>query len=156
MTRNAALAALAALSASAGLAAPAHAVKRGTFTGTLKAAATGETAPMGFKVDRKGRVTAFRFAGVKLSCSDGDTVTAPVVLTPKGVTFAVRANRFGIEASNEETGFGWDADGVFKGRGRRATGGLRVFARFNDQNQQDAAGAIRCASASFAWSAKRK
>ena len=155
LTRNATVA-LAALALCAVSAAPAHAVKRGAFAGTLKAAATGETAPLGFKVDRRGRVTAFRFEGVKLSCSDGDTVTAPKVATPKGVTFTVRANRFGIEASNDETGFGWDADGVFRSKGRRATGTLRVVARFNDQNQQDVNGTIRCASASFAWTAKRK
>jgi hypothetical protein len=156
MTGNAVVAAIAAVAVSAGLAAPAHAVRRGTFTGTLKAAATGETASMGFKVDRRGRVTAFRFADVKLSCSDGDTVTSPKVVTPRGVTFPVRSNRFGIEARNDETGFGWDADGAFRSRGRRATGTLRVFAIFNDQNQQDADGSIRCASASFGWTARRR
>ena len=92
---------------------------------------------------------------VKLSCSDGDTVTSPPVLTPRGVTFAVRSNRFGIEARNDTTGFGWDADGAFRSRGRRATGTLRVFAIFNEQNQQDADGSIRCASAAFGWTARR-
>jgi hypothetical protein len=149
-------AAVAAVAVSAALAPPAHAVRPGTFSGTLKSPVTGETAPMGFKVDRKGRVTAFRFSDVKLTCSDGDTVAAPKVVTPKGVTFPVRGNRFGIEARNDETGFGWDADGAFRSKGRRSTGTFRAFARFDERNQQDPDGEIRCVSASFSWNARRR
>ena len=150
MTRNAVLAAIAAAALTGGLAAPAHAVKRGAFSGT-----TSEDDPMGFKVDGKGRVTAFRFADVALSCVDGDTVTAPRVLTPKGVTFRVRARRFGIEARNDDTGFGWDATGTFRSKGRRATGTLQVFARFDKRNRQDADGPIRCTSEELTWTARR-
>ena len=111
---------------------------------------------MGFKVDRRGRVTGFHFRDVKLTCSDGDSVTSPRVVTPKGVTFAVKARSFGIQARNDATGFGWDARGAFRSRGRRATGTLRVFATFNDQNQQDADGSIRCTSSPFTWTARRR
>ena len=85
MTRNAVRAGVASLALAIGLAAPAHAVKRGTFAGT-----TAEDDPIRFKVDRKGRVTAFRFDDIALTCSDGDTVTSPRVTTPRGVSFDVR------------------------------------------------------------------
>jgi hypothetical protein len=147
MTRTA----LAALAAFALLAAPAHAVKRGTFAGS-----TSEGDPLGFKVDRKGRVVAFHFEEVSLSCSDGDTVSTPRIVTPAGERFAVRSGRFGISSTNAVTGFGWDAKGTFRSRGRRATGTLRVRARFNERNEQDADGSIRCASASLTWSARRR
>ena len=150
MTRNAVLAAVASVAVGAGLAAPAHAAKRGTFAGT-----TSEDDPMGFKVDRKGRVAAFHFDEVALTCSDGDTVTSPRVVTPRGVRFDVRSRRFGIEARDETTGFGWDADGTFRSRRRRATGTLRVFASFDDHNRQDPDGSIRCTSVSLSWSARR-
>ena len=153
MTRSALLTVLAAVAIaalSAGLAVPAHAVKRGSFSGT-----TSEDDPIGFKVDRKGRVTAFRFDEVALSCDDGDTVTAPRVMTPEGETFRVRARRFGIEARNDDTGFGWDATGTFRSKGRRARGTLQVFASFDERNRQDADGSIQCTSAELTWSAKR-
>ena len=111
---------------------------------------------MGFKVDRKGRVSGFHFDQVALLCTDGDTVTAPRVLTPKGTTFKVRARRFGIEARNDQTGFGWDATGTFRSKGRRAKGTLQVFATFDERNQQDAEGSVRCTSAELTWSARRR
>jgi hypothetical protein len=132
-------------------AAPAEgAVRAGTFAGT-----TSDGVPMGFKVDGKGRVARFRFEGVTLTCSDGDSVTTPKVVTPAGVHFKVKANAFGIKARNETSGFGWDADGVFRGHGRRAKGTLKVFASFDEQNRQDADGATKCESAALSWTAKR-
>lgn len=151
MRRNAALAALTVLATAAALAPGADAaVGRGSFAGT-----TSEGQPLRFKIDRRGRVHAFHFERIRLSCSDGDTVETPAVDTPRGTTFRVRSNRFGIKARNDTTGFGWDADGRFRSRGRRATGTLKVFARFNDRNEQDAAGSIRCTSASLTWTARR-
>ncbi|HEX8122960.1 MAG TPA: hypothetical protein VF549_17050 [Solirubrobacteraceae bacterium] len=151
MTRHALLAASAAATMTLGTAAPAQAVvKAGTFAGT-----TSEADPIGFRVDGKGRVLRFRFEAVALTCSDGDTVATPKVVTPARVHFKVKANAFGIKARNETSGFGWDADGVFRGRGRRARGTLKIFASFNEQNQQDADGATKCESAALTWTAKR-
>ena len=138
-------------------AAPASAkIARGTFAGD-----TSKDDPLGFKVDRKGRVISFFYDSVTLSCSDGDSFDTPTgterVITPKRVTFRVTAKRrFGIEARNEATGFGWDADGRFNRRGKSATGTLKVFATFNDQNQQDPDGSIRCESEELTWTAKRR
>ena len=131
-------------------AAPA-AVKRGSFAGT-----TSGDDPLSFRVDRRGRVMSFSFDAVSLTCTDGDDVSTPRVLTPRRERFRVRSNRFGIQARNTKTGFGWDADGRFRNRGRRATGTLRVFASFNDQNQQDADGTIKCESEALTWSVRRR
>jgi hypothetical protein len=101
-------------------------------------------------------VILFSFDAVALTCTDGDTVDTPKVVTPRAERFAVRANRFGIRASNRVTGFGWDAEGRFRSRGRRATGTLTVFASFNDDNQQDANGTIKCESEALTWSVRRR
>lgn len=126
------------------------AIKRGSFAGT-----TSGDDPLSFKVDRRGRVMSFSFDAVSLTCTDGDGVSTPKVVTPRRERFRVRVNRFGISARNRTTGFGWEADGRFRNRGRRATGTLRVFASFNDANQQDADGAIKCESEALTWSARR-
>jgi hypothetical protein len=131
------------------------AVKRGTFRGT-----TNEADPIGFKVDRKGRVHSLFYEAVTLACTDGDTFETPAgrtrVQTPTAKRFKVVSKAFGIEARNETTGFGWDADGTFKGKGRRASGTLRIFATFNDDNQQDAKGTVRCESRPLTWTARRR
>ena len=129
----------------------AGAVKRGSFAGT-----TSEADPVSFRVDARGRVMSFTFVAVRLSCTDGDTVDTPRVVTPRSKRFRVRSNRFGIVARNDTTGFAWNADGVFRNRGRRATGTLRAFASFNDQNEPDPNGTIKCESEALTWSVRRR
>jgi len=131
-------------------AAPAK-IKRGTFAGTSSA-----EDPVTFRVDRRGRVIRFSFDAVSLSCTDGDSVETPRVVTPRGERFVIRGARFGIEARNATTGFGWDVDGRFRGRGRRATGTLTVSASFNEDNQQAADGTIKCESEALTWSVRRR
>jgi hypothetical protein len=134
------------------IAAPAGAaVRPGTFAGT-----TSEGDAIGFAVDRKGRVVRFRHEDVSLRCSDGDTVTTPKVVTPAKTRFRIRSGGFGIKARNDTTGFGWDADGLFRSRGRKARGTLKIFASFNDRNEQDADGAVKCESAAMTWTAARR
>ena len=145
------------LAVMAAAAAPASAkIARGTFTGT-----TAKADPVGFKVNKKGRLLSFFYDAVTLACTDGDSFDTPTgadrVQTPTRVKFDISAKRkFGITARNEQTGFGWDAKGTFNARGTRATGTLKIFATFNDQNQQDPNGTIRCESGELAWSARRK
>jgi ABC-type amino acid transport substrate-binding protein len=131
-------------------AAPAK-IKRGSFAGTTSA-----DDPVSFRVDRRGRIISFSYDAVALSCTDGDSVDTPRVVTPRGVRFRVSRRRFGIRARNDTTGFGWDVEGRFRGRARRATGTLTVFASFNDDNQQDADGTIKCESEALTWSARRR
>jgi hypothetical protein len=151
MTRHALLAVAVAATMTLSAAAPASgAVKAGAFAGTTSA-----DNPIGFRVDGKGRVVRFRFEAVTLTCSDGDTVTTPKVVTPSNVHFKVRSGAFGIKARNDTSGFGWDADGVFRSRGRRAKGTLKIFASFNEQNRQDVDGTTKCESAALTWTAKR-
>ena len=138
----------------AGASAAEAAVGSGTFTG-----ATNAKDPLGFKV-KGGRVLSFYFEGVHTTCSDGDTFDTPTgkyrIQTPSKKRFRVTSSgRFGIKARNTRTGFGWDAKGQFKSGSTRATGTLKVFARFNDENYQDAKGDITCSSGTLRWTAKR-
>ena len=151
MTRRALLGATTAVALLGGLAPAAEAVRRGAFAGD-----SSQGDPVGFKVDRRGKVYAFRFDAVTLACDDGDKVPTPRVQTPRSERFRVRRGRFGIKARNATTGFGWDAAGRFRSRGRRATGTLKVFASFDEENRQDAAGAIKCESAGLTWSVRRR
>jgi hypothetical protein len=130
------------------------AIGAGTFTG-----ATTAKDPLGFKV-KGGRVVSFYFEGVHTTCSDDDTFDTPKgkyrIQTPAKKRFKVSSSgKFGIRARNAKTGFGWDAKGQFKSKGARATGTLKVFARFNDENYQDAKGNITCSSGTIRWTAKR-
>jgi hypothetical protein len=130
------------------------AISPGTFTG-----ATSAKDPLGFKV-KSGRVVSFYFEAVHTTCSDGDTFDTPKgrfrIQTPAKKRFKVTSSgKFGIKARNERTGFGWDAKGDFNSRGTTASGTLKVFARFNDENYQDAKGDITCKSGTLKWTAKR-
>jgi hypothetical protein len=156
MSRRIVVVAALATSLVAGLPTAAHgAVKPGVFRGT-----TSEADAIGFKVDRKGRVHSLYYEAVTLSCTDGDNFDSPAgakrVQTPAAQRFQVRTNKFGITARNETTGFGWDLEGGFKGKGRRATGTLKVFAVFNENNQQDVDGSVRCESRPLTWTARRR
>ena len=132
------------------------AIGAGTFIG----ATAGAKDPIGFKVTG-GRVVSFYFEGVHTTCSDGDTFDTPKgkyrIQTPARKRFRISSSgKFGIKARNTRTGFGWDAKGQFKSKGSSATGTLKVFARFNDENVQDAKGDITCTSGTLKWTAKRR
>jgi hypothetical protein len=131
------------------------AIRSGTFTG-----ATTAKDPLGFKVSG-GRVVSLYFEGVHTTCSDKDTFDTPKgkyrIQTPAKKRFKVTSSgKFAIKARNKKTGFGWDLKGDFKDKGSRATGTLKVFARFNDENYQDAKGKITCSSGTLKWTAKRR
>jgi hypothetical protein len=132
------------------------AIGAGTFTGSTSA-----KDPLGFKV-KSGRVVSVYFEGVHTECSDHDPdgFDTPKgkyrIQTPAKKRFRVtKSGKFGIKARNARTGFGWDLKGAFKGKGRSASGTLKVFARFNDENYQDAKGDITCTSGTLRWTAKR-
>jgi hypothetical protein len=132
------------------------AIRSGTFAGKTSAAD-----PVGFKVDGSGRVISFYFAGVHMTCSDGDSYDTPKgkdrVQTPVKKKFKVSSTgKWGIKARNPNTGFGWDAKAGFKSQGASATGTLKVFARFDNTNTQNPKGSITCTSGTLKWSVKRK
>jgi hypothetical protein len=132
------------------------AITKGTFAGKTSAAD-----PIGFKVDKRGKVYSFHYEGVKLTCTDGDSFDTPTgstrVETPRDVRFKVTSKgTWGIKARNRKSGFGWDADAKFRSKGARSTGTLSIFATFNEQNQQDPNGTIRCESDELTWSTKRR
>jgi hypothetical protein len=133
------------------------AIGAGTFTG-----ATSAKDPLGFKV-KSGRVISVYFEGVHTECSDNDPdgFDTPKgkyrIQTPVKKRFRITSSgKFGVKARNPKTGFGWDLKGQFVGKGgSTAKGTLKVFARFNDENYQDAKGDITCTSGTLRWTARR-
>jgi hypothetical protein len=122
------------------------AIKKGTFSGTSSA-----KDPIGLKVKKGGKVYAFYYEGVRLSCTDGDAFDSPSgkdrIQTPNDHPFKVSSKRkFAINARNSQTGFAWEATGKFNKKGTKVTGTLAVHAKFNEQNQQDPNGSISCDS----------
>ena len=132
------------------------AIDKGKFTGETTAAD-----PMGLKVSKKHEVKAFFYDGVHLKCSDGDSLDTPTgsdrIQTPNSVTFPISSKRkWHIRARDNENGVGWDAFGKFNKAGTKVHGTLSVFATFNDQNQQDPNGNIRCEVKNLPFTLKRK
>jgi hypothetical protein len=120
------------------------AIKKGKFTGKTK-----KDDPVGLRVDGKERVHRFFFEGVRLRCTDGTTVDTPAgrrrFETQKGQKFPTSERRWGIRTTNDdETGIGWQVSGSFSRNGRKAFGALTILARFNEDNQQDPNGSVRC------------
>lgn len=127
------------------------AAQRGVYKGQTNAAD-----PIKFKVNKKGRVTAFTFDGVHLTCTDGDAFDTPTgndkLSSPTGTTYKVRKRKFAVRVHEDEEGRGWDATGKFNRSGSKATGTIRVFARFGEGNNPDPEGETVCDSGKLAWS----
>jgi hypothetical protein len=154
--RRTAVACMALLAPLAAVPAAEAKVAKGSFAGKSDRAD-----PMGFKVDGKGKVFSVYFEGVTLECSDGDTFDTPTgrrrVQVPKKVKFNVGRDRdWGVRARNSLTGFGWDLEGSFNKKGTRSFGKLEVFARFNEKNEQDPKGKVKCKSGPVLWEVKRR
>jgi hypothetical protein len=116
------------------------AIKKGTFTGKTTA-----SDPVGLKVDKSGKVYAF------YSPSGENRIQ-----TPGDVKFKVSSKgAWKIKARNKQTGLAWDAAAKFKAKGTQATGTLVIRSTFNEQNEQDPNGSIKCESEKLTFSLKR-
>lgn len=126
---------------------------RGAYRGQTSAAD-----PVKFKVNKMGKVTAFHFDGVHLSCTDGDEFDSPSgvnqIGSPTGKTYKIKKRKFAIKVRDNEAGNGWDATGKLNRSGTKATGTLRVFARFGEGNEADPQGQIMCDSGELTYSVK--
>jgi hypothetical protein len=121
-------------------------IAKGAFVG-----ATTAKDQVNLKVDNKGRVYAFSFQGVALTCTDGDefeTGTGGEKLSsPAGKRYKVSSKRsFKISSHNDDAGNGWDATGKFKPSGNKASGTLKIFANFDTANNPDPNGTVKCTS----------
>jgi hypothetical protein len=131
------------------------AISKGSFKGKTSA-----SDPLGFKVSSKNQVVNFYFEGVGLSCTDGDqfdTGTGSERLSSLSRKFRIsRTRKFEIHNVNGDAGARWDVKGQFNRSGSKATGTIRVQARFDEQNQADPEGSIRCDSTKLPFTAKRR
>jgi hypothetical protein len=132
------------------------AINKGTFTGKTSA-----KDPVGLKVNKSGKVYAFFYDGVRLSCTDGDAFDSPSgknrIQAPDDLLFKVNSKRkFAINLNDSSTGFGWNVAAKFNPAGDKVTGTLKVHAKFNEQNQQDPQGSVTCTSGKLTFSLARK
>jgi hypothetical protein len=142
-------------------------IGKGKFAGKTSA-----KDPLGFSVDKKGRVYSFYFQGVTLNCTDGDSFDTPSpehpdsdgstrVQTARNIRFVLDSkNRFRVSAANDTSGNGYSIRGRLKRDGSGASGVLHVFANFTDggpgnPDTPDPNGSIHCDSGKIRWVAAR-
>ena len=126
------------------------AVKR--YSGTTSA-----SDPISLKVDSKGRVYAFSFTDVHLTCSDGDQFdTGPAIKSPTSKRYKVRKGKFKIRVHEPDAGRGWDVTGKFRSHRKSVGGTFTIFANFDEHFNPDPDGSAKCTSGPLKWSAKRK
>ena len=126
------------------------AVRKGSYTGRTSA-----RDPFQFRVDKRKRVYLVSFRRVHLTCTDGDEFDTGTLTTPRSERFpTTRKGRWGFRARNDSLGNGHDVAG--KVNSPKASGTLRVFARFDENNQPDPDGGIFCDSGTLTWTAKRR
>jgi hypothetical protein len=130
------------------------AAQRGKFTG-----ATTASNPVGFKVNRKHRVVRFYFEGVHLTCTDGDQFDSPTgpdrLQTSATAAYKVKKRKFKISQHDDQAGNGWDVAGKFNKKGSKATGTITIFATFDEANNADPDGSVRCESGPVKFAVKR-
>lgn len=124
------------------------------------AGATSAGDPVGFGVDRNGRVYSFYFEDVTLSCNDGDKFDSGAggnrQQTPRPKRYKVKKGKFKIKNHDDAAGHGWDAKAKFKSKGNKATGTLKIYANFDEENNPEPNGPVRCESETLTFSVKRK
>jgi hypothetical protein len=136
-------------------------IGKGTFAGKTSA-----RDPVGFKVDKSGRVYSFYFEGVTLSCTDGDTFDTPSkekpvegeteIRTRKSDRFIVGSNnKWSFKVRNDEQGNGYDVAGKFSSQDK-SKGTFSIFANFESGNTPDPNGEIKCKSGKLTFTVKRQ
>jgi len=127
------------------------AVRAGVFRGE-----TAQGATVQLKVlSSKKAVVKFFWEGAVLGCSDGNNRQLDGFQSPSNVKIPLsKKGKFSFTAGPDDGSLEFAAVG--KVGANRATGGLQVQARINEQGQIDPAGSIVCDSEPVAWSAKRR
>ncbi len=147
-------------------------IAKGKFAGKTK---RGE--PLGFRVDKSNRVYSFYFQDVRLDCTDGDHFFTPgpknpsdpdpsqqgeegegqtIVRTPKSERFAISSsNKWGFTARNNDVGNGYDVSGKFSSQDK-SKGTFSIFANFDEGNEGDPSGEVKCSSGKLSFTVKRK
>jgi hypothetical protein len=125
------------------------AVKRGTYRGK-----TGADDPVSFKVTRAKKVTQFSYDRIHLTCTDGDSFDSTRAIPPGQKVNVTRRGRFEFEAGNADRSFRFQVAGRI--RSPRASGTIQVFATFDENNQLDPNGSVRCDSGELKWNVRRR
>jgi hypothetical protein len=124
-----------------------------TYSGTTSA-----DDPVGLRVDSKGKVYAFYFVDVHLTCSDGDQFDSgpQPIKTPTSTRYKVTKRKFKIKIREKDDGRGYDVTGKFSSRRKTVGGTFRIFANFDESSYPDPDGSVKCTSGVLKWSAERK
>ena len=127
------------------------AVRAGNYSGK-----TAQNAAVSLKVlSSKKAVVKFAWEGAVLSCTDGNDRQLAGFRSPSSVKIPLsRTGKFKFSAGPDDGSLEFAAVG--KVSGNRATGGLQVQARINEDGAIDPAGTIFCDSDIVAWSARRR
>lgn len=146
---------LVAIVAAALAAATAHAaVSAGTFTGKTTA-----KDPIGITVNGSSRVTGMYFEGVHMTCTDKDeydTLKGADRTATHGRKVRIKkSGKWTLNVSTNKGAMTWTASGRFTAKGTRTTGTLSINARYNDENELDPQGPIRCQSGKLKFTATR-
>jgi hypothetical protein len=130
-------------------------VSGGTFRGTTSA-----KDPVGFSVNSSGRVQGFYFESVHVKCSDDDEFDtlggSDRFESPSRSTYRVSKSRKFHVKVRKKNGVGWDAFGTFDRAGRRVSGRLHWFGRYNNRNYATPKGSITCESDTLRFTATRR
>ena len=139
----------------AGVSVAEAAIGAGSFSGVTTA-----KDPVGFKVTSSHRVQSFYFESVHVTCSDDDEFDtlggSDRFESPSKSTYRIsKSGKFHVKV-RKKNGVGWDAFGTFDRAGRKVSGRLHWFGRYNNRNYADPKGSITCESKTLSYTATRR
>jgi hypothetical protein len=139
----------------AGIGTAEAAISQGKFKGLVGPKANGDA--FGFKVNKSGQVTAIYATGVTLTCTDGDKFDTKTVRSPKSTAYPVGSDgKWSFSVENSTVGNGYGGAGKFKSTGKSSKGTFEIHATFDEQNNPDPGGSVKCTSGTLKWSVKRQ
>jgi hypothetical protein len=127
------------------------AIKAGVYKGKTR-----QDAKVSLRVlANKKSVVKYSLEGAVLACSDNENRQLQGFTTASSDRIPLSSTgKFGFTIANDDESVAAQVKGTIKAP--RATGTVRFVASFNDQNQLDPNGSVRCDSGSVPWSAKKR
>lgn len=147
MSRRALLAAVAAATLLVAAAPAEAAVKKGTYVGTMS-----DGAYVSLLVGKSSMLLKVARKGLAFTCTDGDTFKSSKSIASGRID--VSSRRFDVGDTNDSDAVDWDMTGTFSVKKHKVTGTYRETRRFNERNELDPNGDVRCQTGELTYSAK--